>query len=98
MFAVLLGLFVALREFLLLGVVAVSLWDADAEGEVFLDAGTTTLLPAVDKAEGIAAAKARGVKFGRPVKKPPKNFQNLVVKWKQKMISVEDIPVGMRDV
>lgn len=50
------------------------------------------------QAEGIAAAKARGVKFGRPVKKPPKNFQNLVVKWKQKMISVEDIPVGMRDV
>ena len=27
------------------------------------------------QAEGIAAAKARGVKFGRPPKKKPKNFQ-----------------------
>jgi DNA invertase Pin-like site-specific DNA recombinase len=30
------------------------------------------------QAEGIAAAKARGVRFGRPIKKPPENFAVLV--------------------
>jgi DNA invertase Pin-like site-specific DNA recombinase len=30
------------------------------------------------QAEGIAAAKARGVRFGRPIKKPPTNFADLV--------------------
>ncbi|MBR1629349.1 MAG: recombinase family protein [Lachnospiraceae bacterium] len=43
------------------------------------------------QAEGIAAAKARGVRFGRPVKKPPQNFQKLVKEWEHKMISIEDI-------
>jgi len=33
------------------------------------------------QAEGIAAAKARGVVFGRPVKKPPENFAMLVRQW-----------------
>ena len=33
------------------------------------------------QAEGIAAAKARGVSFGRPVKKPPENFAALVKLW-----------------
>ena len=31
--------------------------------------------------EGIAAAKTRGVRFGRPTKKPPENFVTLVKKW-----------------
>jgi DNA invertase Pin-like site-specific DNA recombinase len=33
------------------------------------------------QAEGIAAARARGVRFGRPVKKPPENFPILVKQW-----------------
>jgi len=33
------------------------------------------------QAEGIAAAKARGVRFGRPVKNPPENFADLVRQW-----------------
>ena len=31
--------------------------------------------------QGITAAKARGVKFGRPIKKLPSNFENSVTKW-----------------
>lgn len=34
------------------------------------------------QAEGIAAAKARGVKFGRPRKRLPENFYNMYKKWK----------------
>jgi DNA invertase Pin-like site-specific DNA recombinase len=33
--------------------------------------------------EGIAAAKARGVRFGRPIKKPPENFVFLVRQWER---------------
>ena len=33
------------------------------------------------QAEGIAAAKARGVRFGRPIKKSPKDFGFLVRQW-----------------
>lgn len=33
------------------------------------------------QAEGIAAAKARGVKFGRPRKKTPENFENIISQW-----------------
>jgi len=33
------------------------------------------------QAEGIAAARARGVRFGRPIKKPPENFAALVRQW-----------------
>lgn len=35
------------------------------------------------QAEGIAAARARGVRFGRPVKKPPENFADAVQEWEQ---------------
>jgi DNA invertase Pin-like site-specific DNA recombinase len=35
------------------------------------------------QAEGIAAARARGVQFGRPVKKPPENFAALVKQWER---------------
>ena len=34
------------------------------------------------QAEGIAAAKARGVRFGRPPKPLPENFQNIYCRWK----------------
>ena len=38
------------------------------------------------QAEGIAAAKARGVKFGRPIKQLPSNFQEVYKNWKHKKI------------
>lgn len=40
------------------------------------------------QAEGIAAAKARGVHFGRMPRPLPENFQEVYQKWKQKKISV----------
>jgi len=41
--------------------------------------------------EGIASAKARGVKFGRPVKKPPDNFAKLVKDWESGKLSFAEI-------
>ena len=38
------------------------------------------------QAQGIAAAKARGVKFGRPEKMLPKDFAKIVKKWEQKRL------------
>jgi len=43
------------------------------------------------QAEGIAAAKLRDVRFGRPPKEPPENFGELVKKWEKKQISTADI-------
>ena len=42
------------------------------------------------QAEGIAAAKARGVKFGRPPIPLPDNFYEIYQKWKRKQITLED--------
>lgn len=39
------------------------------------------------QAEGIAAAKLRGVKFGRPPKPLPENFHTVYQKWKQGELS-----------
>lgn len=41
------------------------------------------------QAQGIAAAKARGVKFGRPVKDVPEDFEELVGQWEEKVIPIE---------
>jgi DNA invertase Pin-like site-specific DNA recombinase len=41
--------------------------------------------------EGIAAAKARGVRFGRPIKKPPENFGKLVQAWECGRVTLEEI-------
>ncbi len=41
------------------------------------------------QAEGIAAAKAKGVKFGRPPKELPPNFMLVYKKWINKELSVE---------
>lgn len=41
------------------------------------------------QAEGIAAAKAKGVKFGRPEKAVPNDFGRIVEAWEQKELSVE---------
>ena len=38
------------------------------------------------QAEGIAAAKANGMKFGRPVIKAPPNFPEIVQKWENGII------------
>ena len=43
------------------------------------------------QAEGIAAAKLRGVRFGRPEKDLPSNFGELVRKWEQRQIRTADI-------
>jgi DNA invertase Pin-like site-specific DNA recombinase len=40
--------------------------------------------------EGIAAAKARGVCFGRPIKKPPENFTLVVKQWERGKISFDE--------
>ena len=39
------------------------------------------------QAEGIAAAKARGVRFGRPPKSLPENFHHLYQRWKNGKIT-----------
>lgn len=41
------------------------------------------------QAEGIAAAKARGVQFGRPKITLPDNFLVIVLKWEKKEITLE---------
>ncbi len=40
------------------------------------------------QAEGIAAAKMRGVRFGRPEKEMPDDFGKIVKQWEQKKISI----------
>ncbi len=42
------------------------------------------------QAEGIAAAKARGVKFGRPEKEMPDDFGKIVSAWEQKKLPFTD--------
>jgi DNA invertase Pin-like site-specific DNA recombinase len=43
------------------------------------------------QAEGIAAARARGVHFGRPVKKPPADFVKLAKLWKQGKLTITEL-------
>jgi len=43
------------------------------------------------QAEGIAAAKAKGVKFGRPPKPTPANFSDLLKQWSGKKLSRTEI-------
>lgn len=43
------------------------------------------------QAEGIAAAKAKGVKFGRPEKEVPDDFGKIVQEWEQKRLSFEEV-------
>lgn len=42
------------------------------------------------QAEGIAAAKAKGVKFGRPEKAVPEDFGKIVRAWERKQISFDE--------
>ncbi len=41
--------------------------------------------------QGIEAAKQRGVKFGRPLKSLPENFDEMVYKWHMNEISLNEI-------
>ena len=43
------------------------------------------------QAEGIAAAKKRGVRFGRPTKEAPPDFDELIAKWQKKEIPLDEI-------
>ena len=43
------------------------------------------------QAEGIAAAKKRGVRFGRPTKEAPPEFDEIVVRWQKKEIPLDEI-------
>lgn len=45
----------------------------------------------IRQAQGIAAAKARGVKFGRPIKEVPTDFASEVDKWAKKEIPIDEI-------
>ena len=43
------------------------------------------------QAQGIAAAKAKGVKFGRPEKPIPNDFGDIVKRWERKEIKISDV-------
>lgn len=43
------------------------------------------------QAEGIAAAKARGVRFGRPEKEIPADFGEIVAAWEQKQLPISNV-------
>jgi len=45
----------------------------------------------IRQAEGIASAKSRGVKFGRPVSAIPKDFIRTYELYKQGLIKVKDV-------
>ena len=42
-------------------------------------------------AEGIAAAKARGVRFGRPEKEIPADFGEIVAAWERKQLPISEV-------
>jgi DNA invertase Pin-like site-specific DNA recombinase len=43
------------------------------------------------QAQGIAAAKAKGIKFGRTEKEVPEDFEKNVKEWKQKRLSFSEV-------
>ena len=43
------------------------------------------------QAEGIAAAKKRGVRFGRPIKEMPDHFDEIIRQWNRKEITIPEI-------
>ena len=45
----------------------------------------------IRQAQGIAAARAKGVKFGRPIITPPENFGNLVKQWERGELAFMDL-------
>ena len=45
------------------------------------------------QAQGIAAAKAKGIKFGRPEKNVPEDFPDIVAQWENKIIALQELLV-----
>jgi len=43
------------------------------------------------QAEGIAAARLRGVRFGRPIIKPPENFGGLIKQWERGKLPIAEV-------
>lgn len=43
------------------------------------------------QAEGIAAAKARGVPFGRPTVAAPDDFAKIIKAWEKKQLSIAEV-------
>lgn len=43
------------------------------------------------QAQGIAAAKAKGVKFGRPEKDIPDDFEKIIIEWEQKRLPFSEV-------
>ena len=43
------------------------------------------------QAEGIRAARIRGIQFGRPIKKPPENFKEVVKQWEYGKLILEEV-------
>ena len=43
------------------------------------------------QAQGIAAAKAKGIKFGRPEKSVPNDFSKIVKAWEQKKLTLAEV-------
>ena len=43
------------------------------------------------QSEGIASARARGVRFGRPIKQAPENFGEIVKLWENKQIVFDEV-------
>ena len=43
------------------------------------------------QAQGIAAARARGVRFGRPPREPPGNFPDIVVDWEAGRLGLPEV-------
>jgi len=42
------------------------------------------------QSQGIVAAKMRGVRFGRPIKKPPANFTEVVKQWERGRLPIAE--------
>ncbi|MDR1615958.1 MAG: recombinase family protein [Syntrophomonadaceae bacterium] len=43
------------------------------------------------QSEGIAAARARGVRFGRPIKRPPDDFPAIVKQWERGKLPIAEV-------
>jgi len=43
------------------------------------------------QAQGIAAAKAKGIKFGRPEKDIPDDFEKIIIEWEQKRLPFSEV-------
>jgi DNA invertase Pin-like site-specific DNA recombinase len=51
------------------------------------------------QAEGIVAARARGVRFGRPIKKPPENFAVTIRAWGRGQLTLAEVlgRIGLKE-